>query len=189
MSRGPVVDNAKNLAARGATALLLLLTACPVCAGPMGPFPGTNGDDIAATALLATGVILLLLEVKIVSFGILGVLGTACLALGTGVIWENGGALWGISMYYIVPLILLIFILTVAMSVLAAQAYKERVTSGREGFVGEVAEASEALAPEGRVFFQGTYWQAESTAPIAAGQKVRIIGVDRLKLYVEPMGG
>lgn len=145
-------------------------------------------EDVAATVLLVVGVILLVLEIKIVSMGFLGVLGTLCLIFGVGVMWQNDRALWGVSAYYIIPLLLMIFILTVTMVVLTARVYREGVVSGREGYVGGLGEVSEALTPKGRVFFEGTYWTAESREHVAKGEKVRIIGVDGLKLYVEPAG-
>ncbi len=145
-------------------------------------------DDLAATVLLVVGLILLVLEIKIVSMGFLGVLGTICLLFGVGIMWQNDRALWGVSAYYIVPLLLMIFILTVAMVVLTTRAHREGVVSGREGYVGGLGEVSEALTPKGRVFFEGTYWTAESRVHVAKGEKVRIIGVDGLKLYVEPAG-
>lgn len=157
--------------------------------GSMGDVPvPVERDDVAATVLLVVGLVLLVLEIKIVSMGFLGVLGTICLLFGVGIMWQNDRALWGVSAYYIIPLLLMIFILTVAMVVLTARAYREGVVSGREGYVGGLGEVSEALAPKGRIFFEGTYWTAESRVHVAKGEKVRIIGVDGLKLYVEPAG-
>ena len=64
---------------------------------------------------------------------------------------------------------------------------KEKQVTGYEGFIGQVAEAREPIDPEGRVFFNGSYWDAVSKETIAPGQKVRILAADRLKLIVEPI--
>lgn len=177
------VGRLRRVAAAGLTFLLPAMALAQTATGTSEAFQ----PDIAATMLLMTGVLLLILEVKIVSYGILGVLGTVCLAVATGVIWRYGQEFWGVSIYYVLPLILLVLILTVAMAIMAAKAHREQVTSGAEGFIGEIAEASEDLYPHGRVFFQGSYWQAESCAPVSAGAPVRILAVERLKLIVEPL--
>ena len=66
---------------------------------------------------------------------------------------------------------------------------KDRVAEVREfvDAVVRVAQGGTALDPEGRVFFQGAYWDAISQIPVAKGAKVRIVAADRLKLVVEPL--
>lgn len=179
----------RTAAGRWTVALAAGTILLPAAALAQAPTSGAEPfqPDLAATVLLMIGVMLLILEVKIVSYGILGVMGTVCLAVATGVIWRYGQEFWGISIYYVLPIILLVLILTVAMAIMAAKAHREQVASGAEGFIGEVAEASEDLKPAGRVFFQGSYWQAESCAPVSAGAPVRILAVERLKLIVEPL--
>jgi membrane-bound serine protease (ClpP class) len=46
-------------------------------------------------------------------------------------------------------------------------------------------EAMTDIANEGKVFFQGEYWSAQSQSPIPKGAKVKILKVDGLKLTVE----
>lgn len=144
-------------------------------------------SDMTATTLLVVGIVLLLLEIKVVSQGLLGFLATICLTGATIIIWRDGGQFWGIPLSWVIPVIIFILALGIALSVLSVKAYKEKIASGYESYAGEEAEAYEALDPYGRVFFQGTYWRAESLAPVAKGEKVRVVSADRLKLVVEPM--
>ena len=51
-----------------------------------------------------------------------------------------------------------------------------------------IAQARTALEPSGKVFVHGEYWDATSTVPVASGAQVRVIGVDGMKLRVEPVG-
>jgi membrane-bound serine protease (ClpP class) len=53
--------------------------------------------------------------------------------------------------------------------------------------VGHTAVAVSALAPEGRVRFEGELWRAHSDTPVAAGDRVRITGMDGLTLQVTPV--
>lgn len=168
----------------GTVATLLLpgvVSAAPVAA------EATRIPDATATAILLTGLMLLVLEIKIISNGLLGLLGTACVVAATIIIWRDDASFWGIPVIYVIPVILLTLILAVILAVLSAQAYKERVVSGAEGFAGDVAEASENLDPTGRVFYQGSYWQAHSSAPVRAGSMVRITRLEKLTLFVEPL--
>jgi membrane-bound serine protease (ClpP class) len=52
--------------------------------------------------------------------------------------------------------------------------------------INEIGEARTALAPSGKVFVHGEYWDALSNAPVEEGGEVRIVGVDGMKLRVEP---
>lgn len=62
---------------------------------------------------------------------------------------------------------------------------KRKVQTGVEAHVGERAEVTRTLDPEGQVKFRGEVWKARSAEPIAAGEDVRIVEVDRLTLVVE----
>jgi membrane-bound serine protease (ClpP class) len=42
------------------------------------------------------------------------------------------------------------------------------------------------LAPEGKIFVHGEYWNAVSPVPVPAGARVRVTAVEGLTLTVEP---
>jgi membrane-bound serine protease (ClpP class) len=62
---------------------------------------------------------------------------------------------------------------------------RQKVRTGVEAHVGERAEVTRALDPEGQVKFRGEIWKARSDEPIPAGETVRIMEVDSLTLVVE----
>jgi membrane-bound serine protease (ClpP class) len=53
--------------------------------------------------------------------------------------------------------------------------------------IGEVGDAVTELAPAGKVFVHGEYWDAASPRPAPAGARVRVTAIDKLKLTVEPI--
>ena len=54
--------------------------------------------------------------------------------------------------------------------------------------VGQVGSAVTELAPGGKVFVHGEYWDAVAPTTVPSGAAVRVIGVDnKLKLTVEPL--
>ncbi len=64
-------------------------------------------------------------------------------------------------------------------------------TIGRESMIGEMGEAMAETAPEGVVRVREALWPARTNraTPIAAGQRVRVTGIDGLALEVEPEEG
>jgi membrane-bound serine protease (ClpP class) len=61
-------------------------------------------------------------------------------------------------------------------------------TIGRESMIGEAAEATTVIDPEGMVRLRGALWRARANraTPIDAGQGVRVVAIDGLVLEVEP---
>lgn len=61
-------------------------------------------------------------------------------------------------------------------------------TIGRESMIGEPAEATTPIGPEGTVRVRGALWRARvnRATPIGAGQGVRVVAIDGLVLEVEP---
>jgi membrane-bound serine protease (ClpP class) len=62
---------------------------------------------------------------------------------------------------------------------------KSRFVSGLEGMIGEHGQAVTTLAPRGRVYVHGEYWDAHSEQPIAEGSEIEIVRAEtNLKLLV-----
>jgi membrane-bound serine protease (ClpP class) len=59
--------------------------------------------------------------------------------------------------------------------------------TGTQAMLGAVVEAAEDLAVRGRVRYGGEMWNACSSAPLKAGQTARVVKVEGLTLWVEPL--
>lgn len=71
----------------------------------------------------------------------------------------------------------------------ALQAQTREVTMGREALVGSTGVARTDLDPQGRVFIWGEWWEAEALGkPVKAGEQVRVVKVEGMKLRVEKVG-
>jgi len=56
--------------------------------------------------------------------------------------------------------------------------------------VGHIGTVRESLHPAGMVFVDGALWLATATSgPLPAGTHVRVLGLDGLRLRVEPVQG
>jgi membrane-bound serine protease (ClpP class) len=82
-------------------------------------------------------------------------------------------------------------VLMVAGMPAAVRARFSTPTIGRESMVGEMGQAVAAVDPEGTVEVRGARWRARTNraTPLAAGDAVRVVGIDGLLLEVEPETG
>jgi membrane-bound serine protease (ClpP class) len=138
----------------------------------------------AALMLLALG--LFLLEVKIASHGILGAGGAVALVLGAVMLVDSPVPELRVHLITAIALALPFSAITVFLLTIAMRARRNKVETGREGMIGMVGRAITALAPDGKVFVHGEYWDAVAALPVAAGAPIRVVAIDRLKLTVEP---
>jgi membrane-bound serine protease (ClpP class) len=53
--------------------------------------------------------------------------------------------------------------------------------------IGQSAEVLSGFDREGMVRIGGELWKAHTSAPLSAGQRVRIVKVQGLSVWVEPM--
>jgi membrane-bound serine protease (ClpP class) len=140
-----------------------------------------------AFALIGLGLILFLLEIKVVSYGMLTLAGAVCLGVGLWFVFPRSVPGLRLSMWNFFPVLVFVVGLVALVTFLVARTYRHPVNTGREGMVGLIGEAAEDLAPDGRVWVHGEYWNAHATAPVYARARVRVVSVEGLKLVVEPM--
>jgi membrane-bound serine protease (ClpP class) len=144
----------------------------------------------AGLALIIFGVFLLLLEIKIVSHGMLAIGGITALLIGSLMLVRPGSNLEivRISRTLIlssVTVITCFFLFVIGMGL---KAQRRKPVTGIDGMVGESAETIETLNPAGRVRIHGEIWNAVSiSGSIGNGEKVRVTELKNLTLYVENM--
>jgi membrane-bound serine protease (ClpP class) len=138
-------------------------------------------------ALLLTGLAMFVLEAKFTSHGVLGAGGTIALVLGAVMLIDSPvpemRIHWGTALAVALPFAAI----TLLLLSLVVRARRNKVETGVEGMIGETGAAVTPLTPGGKVFVHGEYWDAVSSQPAAAGARVRVIAVERLKLTVEPV--
>jgi membrane-bound serine protease (ClpP class) len=145
--------------------------------------------NYAGLALIVFGVILFLLEIKIVSHGLLGIGGVISLLLGSMMLirtdetWHMASLSWAVIITA-VTISSLFFLFVIGMG-LKAQRAKPAI--GLEAMIGEVGQSLSELNPGGTVRMHGEIWKAISaTGLIAEGKKVVVTGILNFTLQVEP---
>lgn len=143
--------------------------------------------NTAGIALILLSIILFLLEIKVVSHGLLSIGGVLALLLGSLMLFDSPDG-WevievSLSVILTITLCTTLFFLFVLGKGVAIQ--KRKPVTGVEGLVGEMGIAIDALAPVGRVLVHGEYWNARADHSLAAGTTVIVRAVANLLLFVE----
>ncbi len=144
--------------------------------------------NYAGVGLIVFAVILFLLEIKIVSHGLLSVGGVISLAMGSVMLFKSDSILDMVEISWELILAAVIvsaafFLFVIGMG-LKAQARKP--TTGSEGIVGEEGVAMTALSPAGRVKVHGEIWAAVTRGEsIAEGEAIIVEKSSNLKLTVK----
>ncbi len=137
-------------------------------------------------ALLLLGAVLLILEVKFTSHGVLGIGGTVSMVLGA-LLLINGPPEVRIHLSTAVAVTIPFALITIFLVTLVVRARRNKAMMSNGGLLNQLGQARTALAPAGTIFIHGEYWDAVSSAPVEPGGNVRVISVDGLKLRVEPV--
>jgi len=143
--------------------------------------------NYAGVALIAFALLLFILEIKIVSHGVLAIGGIISLLLGSMMLIRTGsGDIGKISWTVIISttaVTALFFLFVIGMGI---RAQRLKPTTGINALVDETGVANEVLSPSGMVLVHGELWQAESlSGEINKGEKIRVKNMKGFKLFVE----
>jgi membrane-bound serine protease (ClpP class) len=137
--------------------------------------------------LIVFGISLLVLELTVPSFGILGVGGIVALVIGSIMATS---AVPGVRVHFgtILPAALLLAAAVLGLGRLALKAQRRPAQAGVDAMIGETGRTRTPLtaATAGQIDVRGEIWRAVSREPLPAGTAVRIVGVDGLTVLVEP---
>lgn len=140
--------------------------------------------------LMLAGLACFVLEVKVVSHGLLTVAGIVAIVAGAWMMFPGPIPELRVPMLVLLPAALALGAFCALAVRLAAAAQRAPVATGAEGLAGAVGTVERALDPAGRVFVHGEIWDAVSDGgPVAAGASVRVERVDSMTLHVRPVGG
>ena len=170
-------------------------------ANPGAVFPGVIGAvslvlafyafqtlpiNYAGLLLIALGVIFFIVELMVVSYGLLTVAGIASLLLGSLMLFDSPAPYFNVSIWVILPAIILMAAVILAAMFFAVKIHRKKPVSGKEELTGAQGVASDGFggAAEGKVFIEGEYWDAVADGTIEKGDRVVVIEVKGLELKV-----
>ncbi len=143
--------------------------------------------NYAGVLLILFGLILLILEVVVTSFGLLTIGGLVALAFGSMILVDSPLPELQLNLRLVLPIVLALTAIAVMLARLAYAAQRRVAVTGTAGMAGEVGEALTAIEPGrgGQVATHGEIWQATAAEAIPKGSRVRVIRADGLRLFVK----
>ena len=139
--------------------------------------------------LIFIGVILLIAEVSLMSYGLLALSGAISIFLGSIMLIDSDDPAMQISKIVLYPTLGMTFLVSIGSIYLAKKTHQLVTTTGMEGLLGEIGVVKEILNLEGLVLIHGEMWKAESDTVILVGEKVSVEVVKGLKIKVRKVGG
>ncbi|HET6515404.1 MAG TPA: nodulation protein NfeD [Thermodesulfovibrionales bacterium] len=147
--------------------------------------------NYAGVLLIIFALILFILEVKIVSHGVLTIGGVISMIIGSLMLFESAGPFLRVSLYLILPAVLITTLFFSLTFGLALKAYRRKPVTGVEGLVGTEGLAKTEITKDGggMVSVHGELWTAFSDDVIPKNAKVIVDSVSELKIKVRKSGG
>ena len=142
--------------------------------------------NYAGVLLIILGIILFILEVKIVSHGLLSIGGIVSLVIGSLMLFKTSAPFMKLSISVIIPAVLIISLFFIVTIRLAVKAYRRKPVTGNEGLIGLEGIANTDLSPNGgMISLHGELWAAFSDDTIPKGTKIIVESVSGLTLKVK----
>jgi membrane-bound serine protease (ClpP class) len=137
--------------------------------------------DASGVLLILLGVVLLILEVKVTSYGVLSIGGVAALVLGSLLLFDSSSAPWArLSLRVLVPTVAVFAGFFLLCVWLAVRGQRRPVVTGKAAMVGETGRVLAAVGggdAAGKVVVHGEVWNATAAEALAAGAQVVVLEV------------
>ncbi|HPP66351.1 MAG TPA: nodulation protein NfeD, partial [bacterium] len=148
----------------------------------------TFTQSITGILLMVTGIILLLMEIAAPGFGIFAIGGFISMGLGTWLFFRSPSSEFQISPATFCIIYGLLIALITGFLILIRHTRTKKVTTGKEGLIGEIGKATTDIKDEGMVYVHGEYWKAISPGKeIKQNTKIKVKDINGMMLIVEPI--
>ncbi|MBI4685074.1 MAG: nodulation protein NfeD [Nitrospirae bacterium] len=142
--------------------------------------------NYAGLLLIILAIILFILEIKIISHGVLTIGGVVAMVIGSLMLFESPGPFMKLSFFLILPSVILTALFFTIVLGLAYKTYKRKPVTGSEGLIGLKGIASTDITNDsGMVLLHGEIWSAYSDETISKGEKIIVVSVTGLKVKVK----
>ena len=143
--------------------------------------------NYAGLGLIALGLAFIVAEAFLPSFGSLGIGGVVALVIGSVILFDpDVAAGYTLPLPFVLTLAAASATVTFATVWFALKARRRPVVSGHVEIIGASGTALSDFERDGWAQVRGETWRVVSAAPLANGQKLRVVGIDGLTLRVEP---
>lgn len=144
---------------------------------------GVLEANYAGIILIVLAFALFIAEALTASFGLLMAGGIIALVAGSLLLFS--GTPFEIDPWLIATVVAVFSAVAIFMITAVLRSYRHRVTTGREGLIGQMGVARTALEPKGMILLEGELWTASSEdGRVEPGEEVTVTEVQGLKLKV-----
>jgi len=143
--------------------------------------------NFAGLVLVALGVGMIIGEFFFPTFGSLGIGGLVAFVVGSIILFDTDANELHLAIPVIAGVATAGGLILIGMVYLTTRMMRRPIATGKEAMIGKRAEAFEDFEREGRVRLGGELWNAYTNQPVRAGEPVRILKIEGLQLWVEPV--
>lgn len=143
--------------------------------------------NYAGFGLLILGIVFMIAEVFLSSFGVLAIGGIIAFIVGSVFLLDSHVAGFSIAWQLILMMSLISIGFFMLVIHLTFQSIRRKVVTGQEMLIGTTGVVIDAHNNNGQVKIHGEIWNANAKVPLKSGQKIRVTHVSGLLLTVEPL--
>jgi membrane-bound serine protease (ClpP class) len=143
--------------------------------------------NYAGLALVVLGVGMIIAEFHVPAFGSLGLGGLVAFVVGSIILFDTETPGMALGLPLIAGVATVGGLVVLAIAFLGARSQRRPVVTGARVMLGQTAEVVENFNERGQVRYAGELWNAQTSTPLRVGQQVRIVRVEGLGLWVEPI--
>ncbi|MBV8453616.1 MAG: nodulation protein NfeD [Deltaproteobacteria bacterium] len=142
--------------------------------------------NLAGFLLILLGAGLLISELFVTSYGVLGIGGVIAFVLGSLFLVDTSQTNLTVDRATIAGAMVAFSTIVLGLGYVVMRERRRPTMTGREGLIGEIGEVREAIQPgsPGRVLVHGELWRAVSETRLSPGTPVRVKAVDGLEIKV-----
>lgn len=143
--------------------------------------------NYAGLALIILGLLFMVAEALVPSFGALGLGGVVAFVIGSLILWEENGTGYDVPVGLIAGFTIASAAVFIGLGTMFIRQRHRPVVSGKEELLNATGVVLEDFEGEGRVRVHSETWRARSDQPLNKGQPVQITDRDGLVLSVKPI--
>jgi len=139
--------------------------------------------NYAGVLLVVLGLIMFILEIKVISYGALTIGGIISMVMGSLMLFDSPSPFFRISIYLILPTVIVTALFFSVVVGLVFKAQKRKPVTGADGLIGFEGIANTDITKDGgMISLHGELWSAYSDETILKGERVIIEAVNGLKI-------
>jgi membrane-bound serine protease (ClpP class) len=143
--------------------------------------------NYAGLALVVLGTSMIIAEFFFPTYGSLGVGGLIAFVVGSLILFDSDVPGLSIGRPLLAAFATVGALMIAGIVYMSTRAMRAPVVTGTQGMIGASAEVLNDFTGKGRVRYGGELWNARSERALRAGEPARIVRVEGLTLWVEPL--